>query len=92
MPPRTPQFALVLNLTLASYQNTVEKGLAKAQSYLGAPYVKGDGAKKNSEPALERFMKAARQDDTSSQFNPDCMYFTGEGVPVNQSKAIGWFF
>ncbi|MBL1142304.1 MAG: sel1 repeat family protein [Proteobacteria bacterium] len=41
--------------------------------------------------AFEQFTQLAQQDNAEAQYNLAFMYFGGEGVPQNDSKAAYWF-
>jgi len=45
----------------------------------------------NYEVALKQFTQLAQQNNAEAQYNLAFMYFGGEGVPQNDSKAAHWF-
>ena len=45
----------------------------------------------NYEVALEQFTQLAHQNNTEAQYNLAFMYFGGEGIPQDDSKAAYWF-
>jgi len=68
-----------------------EKGDAKAQSYLGRCYYKGDGVLKDSVEAVRWYRKSAEQGTGVAQCNLGFCYENGVGVLKDPAEAVKWY-
>ena len=76
---------------LAETRSLAEQGDAEAQFNLGSIYKKGNGVPKESEKAMEWYLKAAEQGYAEAQSNLGVLYANGEGVPKDAVKAVDWW-
>jgi uncharacterized protein len=67
-----------------------ERGVAKAQTYLGFMYANGRGVPQNYYEAANWFYRAACQDDALAQYMLGVAYDKGQGVPENRIEAHKW--
>ena len=67
-----------------------ERGVAKAQSYLGFMYANGRGVPQSYVEAARWFCRAAVQDEASAQYMLGLQYDKGQGVSENRIEAHKW--
>jgi len=77
---------------LAKLASAAEKGDRMAQYELGLIYAKGVHAKQDFAKAHDLLKKAAMQGVPKAQYHLGEMYVWGDGVEVNYSEAIVWFW
>ena len=76
------------------YQRAADAGDAKAEYFLGAMYLDGQGGgSSNLDDARGLFwlLKSAEQGDASGQSRLGNVYYGGEGVPQDPTEAYFWF-
>lgn len=67
-----------------------EKGDEKAQFFVGLCYSLGQHVEKNSEEAVNWWLKSANQGYARAQFKLGLAYKNGEGVSKSFMMAYGW--
>ena len=67
-----------------------ERGVAKAQTYLGFMYANGRGVPQSYVEAARWYCRAAAQDEATAQYMLGLMYDKGQGVPENRIEAHKW--
>ena len=72
-------------------RTSAELGYAPAQNTLGAYYAEGYGVPQNVNIAIEWYLKAAKQNDDTSQYNLAHLYYEGKLVEQNYSEAFKWY-
>ncbi|MBR5209147.1 MAG: sel1 repeat family protein [Paludibacteraceae bacterium] len=73
------------------WQESAEKGNAKAYRNLGICYYNGEGVLKNLKKAFELYTKAAELGDDVAQYNLAYCYHSGEGVNKDEEMACIWY-
>ena len=76
---------------LKLWEQSANKGIAEAQSFVGSLYHAGQGAKKNYKKAMKLYLKSAKQGVSRSQLAIGAMYADGHGVAKNNIVARMWF-
>ena len=67
-----------------------DKGVAKAQFYLGSMYLEGQGVSKNPQLGATWLRKAADQGQIDAESKLGAMYMEGQGVPEDYAEALSW--
>lgn len=75
---------------LLLFKNSAQQGNAKAQSFLGFLYDKGEGVPQDYAEAVKWYRLAAQQGSVAGQMKLGLMYFYGQGVPQDHVKAHLW--
>ncbi len=74
------------------FLKAAEQGIAWAEVWSADFYFSGsNGIPRDTFKALELYKSAAGRGDDRAAFFVGQMYFFGDGVPVNQREAAGWF-
>ena len=94
-------YLLFLMLIIPTYSNSAfadtafrdmlvlaDQGNAYAQNYVGKAYQAGDVVIQDAVIAVKWFNKAALQGDRNAQYNLALCYWTGAGIPQDQTAAI----
>ena len=68
-----------------------EGGDAKAQSFLGFLYYRGNGVDQDYTQARKWFEKAAEQGDSFAQLGLGTIYSAGLGVDKDDTQAVKWY-
>lgn len=76
---------------LERVRSDAERGLAEAQSYLGACYATGSGVVKDTSEAVKWYRKAADQDLSAAQWFLGGCYAKGAGVQKDDAEAVNWY-
>jgi TPR repeat protein len=76
---------------LKLWEQSANKGVGEAQSFVGSLYHAGQGTKKNYEKAMKLYLKSAKQGVSRSQLAIGSMYADGHGVKKNNITARMWF-
>jgi TPR repeat protein len=69
-----------------------EEGIPVAQFKLGLRYSNGNGAPKDSQAAVNWYLKAAHQNEAAAQNNLALKYKAGDGIEKNHTEAFRWCF
>ena len=72
------------------YRRAAERGVAAAQSQLGALYANGQGVPQSYEEAVQWY-QSAQQGDALAQFQLGVLYANGQGVPQSYEDAVQWY-
>ena len=75
---------------MASVKAKANSGDPRAQSELGAAYLRGEGMPANNAEAIKWFRKAAEQGDAVAQDWLGQIFAMGYGVPVDNLEAEKW--
>ena len=73
------------------FRPLAEQGNARAQWYLGAMYLFGDGVPQNDAEAMKWYLQAAKKDYALAQSGLGMIYKRGYGVPQNYILAYMWY-
>ena len=73
------------------FSKYAELGFTKAQYFLGAMHLNGDGVVENIKEATKWFKLAGEQGVVKAQFALGCIYHRGGKVPQNYKEAFKWF-
>ena len=76
---------------LRIWEQSANKGVGEAQSFVGSLYHAGQGTKKNYKKAMNLYLKSAKHGISRSQLAVGTMYADGHGVKKNNIKARMWF-
>ena len=76
---------------LERVRRDAERGLAEAESYLGACYASGSGVPKDATEAVKWYRKAADQGLSAAQWFLGGCYAKGTGVPKDDAEAAKWY-
>ena len=68
-----------------------QRGIARAQTYLGSLYAAGSGVTQDYAKAAHWYRQAAEQGDAVAQVNLGVLYENGQGVARNDAAAAHWF-
>lgn len=72
-------------------QHKALAGNAEAQTALGVCYLKGEGLDRDYELAMQWFLKAAKQHDSSAEYYIGYMYDEGLGLKRDYVTALEWY-
>ncbi|WFU13790.1 transglutaminase domain-containing protein [Bradyrhizobium sp. CB3481] len=78
-------------LAMTRLKPFAETGNAKAQSYVGAMYVSGNGVEHNYAEAIRWFLMAGEQGDAFSQSHLGYAYERGFGAARDDKAAVHWY-
>jgi TPR repeat protein len=79
------------DVALAMWEALALKGVARAQSNLGAAFLEGRGVVRDAARAAEWLKRAAEQGDAGGQRNLAHCYHEGWGVPQDPAQAALWY-
>lgn len=68
-----------------------ERGVARAQYFLGELYEEGRGVARDYAEAAKWYRRAAEQGHAQGQNALGILYAEGRGVPLNPVQAYAWF-
>jgi len=76
---------------LRLWQQSANKGIGEAESFVGSLYHAGQGTKKDYKKAMKLYLKSAKKGISRSQLAIGTMYADGHGVKKNNIVARMWF-
>ena len=75
---------------LRLWEQSADKGVGEAESFVGSLYHAGQGVKKDYKKAMKLYLKSAKQGISRSQLAIGTMYADGHGVKKNNIVARKW--
>ncbi len=82
----------LLNAVLLPFvEKYAVKGKVRAEHFLGAMFMEGDGVPQDYAKAFEWYTKADEHGHIRAKQNLGYIYYTGKGVPVDYAKAFEWY-
>lgn len=76
---------------IENFRPLAERGIVKAQYFLGVMYDNGEGVLQDYNKAFQWYRRAAEQGDIAAQHFLGMMYEQGEGVPKDDNEAVQWY-
>ncbi len=67
------------------------RGNAKAQTYIGVMFAKGEWIGKDYKQSVQWYQKAANQGYAVAQYNLAVKYDTGKGISKDKKQAVKWY-